>query len=530
MQMGKNPFYYRLMLVILLGCLLPTLACNFPFRTTISEPGNELKYTLTALASVRPDDQTPVPESGEHQDPLQNTYIPTATQSLVSIQKPATPDLDASGSSYTYLANSGDTLHAVAKRFAVEPDQIISPEPIPDLGLLSPGQILIIPNQISETRFAEILFPDAEVVNSPTAQDFQIEDFINAAGGYLSEHHEQVNGSWLSGADIVTKVSLENSINPRILLALLELRSGWVYGSLADADQLDYPIGFFVPDYKGLYYELVLTATHLGVGYYGWRSGDRTSLTFQDGSQLRLNPGLNAGTVALQTVLSKISAQEEWRKILYEENGFIDLFFAMYGDPWRRAAQVGPLLPTDLTQPDLLLPYSPGERWSFTGGPHRSWNAGSPRGALDFSPVTGEPACTTSRAWVTASAAGVVTRASDSVVALDLDGDGYEQTGWVLVYLHIAAPDGNLVGKAVFADEPLGHPSCERGKSTGTHVHIARKYNGEWITAGGFIPFTLSGWETHMGERNYQGELWKSGQIISANPGGPSSSLIIREE
>ncbi|MGB7095753.1 MAG: hypothetical protein WBD62_14010, partial [Anaerolineales bacterium] len=89
---------------------------------------------------------------------------------------------------------------------------------------------------------------------------------------------------------------------------------------------------------------------------------------------------------------------------------------------------------------------------------------------------------------------------------------------------------GNLVGKAVFADEPLGHPSCERGKSTGTHVHIARKYNGEWITAGGSIPFTLSGWETHMGERNYQGELWKSGQIISANPGGPSSSLIIREE
>jgi hypothetical protein len=202
----------------------------------------------------------------------------------------------------------------------------------------------------------------------------------------------------------------------------------------------------------------------------------------------------------------------------------------MYGDPWDRAAQFGPLFTEDLAQPDLLLPFSPGERWSFTGGPHRSWNAGSPRGALDFSPVTGEPACTTSRAWVTASAAGVITRASDNVVAIDLDGDGHEQTGWVLVHLHIVPPDDILAGRSVAADTPIGHPSCERGNSTGTHVHLARKYNGEWIPAGAPIQFNLSGWETQMGERNYQGTLRKGDRTISANPGGPSSSLIIREE
>jgi hypothetical protein len=206
------------------------------------------------------------------------------------------------------------------------------------------------------------------------------------------------------------------------------------------------------------------------------------------------------------------------------------LYAVLFGDPWNRASESEPLLPLDLAQPYLLLPFSTGERWSFTGGPHRSWNAGSPRGALDFSPVTGEPACTTSRAWVTASAQGIITRASDNVVAIDLDGDGREQTGWVLVYLHIVPGDDIQAGMAVEADEPLGHPSCERGNSTGTHIHIARKYNGEWLPAGEPLPFTLSGWETQMGERNYQGELMKGDQTISANPGGPSSSLIIRQE
>jgi hypothetical protein len=124
----------------------------------------------------------------------------------------------------------------------------------------------------------------------------------------------------------------------------------------------------------------------------------------------------------------------------------------------------------------------------------------------------------------------VVTRASDSVLAIDLDGDGYEGTGWVLVYLHIVDPDSIIPGSPVLVDEPLGHPSCERGNSTGTNIHIARKFNGEWIPADDPLPFVLSGWEAHKGERSYQGELRKGDQTITANPGGPSSSLIIRGE
>jgi hypothetical protein len=200
----------------------------------------------------------------------------------------------------------------------------------------------------------------------------------------------------------------------------------------------------------------------------------------------------------------------------------------MFGDPWGRAAAVGPFFPAELAQPALELPFAPGERWSYTGGPHASWNAGTPLGAIDFSPVTGEPACSVSSAWVTASAAGVITRSEGNVVSLDLDGDGSEGTGWVLVYLHVADRDRIAPGAMVQVNDLLGHPSCERGKSTGTHVHLARKYNGEWLPADGPLPFILSGWEVEMGSRIYEGYLHKDGQTVSANPGGSHSSIIVR--
>jgi LasA protease len=520
----------RLLLPIILGSLIPALACNFPFSVPRSGSIDVLSQTLTAMSPVLPVDKTPVPVGADHQESSPLGEVPAETGSATRIPKPATPSLDESGQWYTYLANPGDILVAVAKRFAVEPDQIKASPPIYAEGLLPSGQELLIPNQIANVGYTEILLPDSEVINSPSAKDFQVHEFTNNANGYLSTYGEMVNGSWLSGADIVRKVAQENSINPQMLLAILEFRSGWVYSQKGDDSNPNFPIGFFAPEYKGLYYELVLTATHLGVGYYGWRSGERTSLTFPDGSMIRLNPGLNPGTVALLALFSKLSNQDEWRKSLYDADGIISLYEQMYGNPWVRAAQLGSLFPDSLAQPMLELPFSPGERWSFTGGPHRSWNSGSPRGAIDFSPVTGEPPCTTSRAWVTASADGVVTRANDNVLAVDLDGDGYEQTGWVLVYLHIAEPDSITPGSSVVVDQPLGHPSCERGNSTGTNVHIARKFNGEWIPVDGIVPFVLSGWEVHSGERSYQGELRKGEQTITANPGGPSSSLIIREE
>jgi hypothetical protein len=113
-------------------------------------------------------------------------------------------------------------------------------------------------------------------------------------------------------------------------------------------------------------------------------------------------------------------------------------------------------------------------------------------------------------------------------VVLDLDGDGREQTGWVLLYLHVAAKDRVQPGTVLNTNDRVGHPSCEGGFSTGTHVHLARKYNGEWIGADGPLPFVLSGWQVVYGARPYAGTLVKGDQTVTAQPDGSHTSLITR--
>ncbi|RLT53418.1 MAG: hypothetical protein DWI67_03800 [Chloroflexi bacterium] len=38
-------------------------------------------------------------------------------------------------------------------------------------------------------------------------------------------------------------------------------------------------------------------------------------------------------------------------------------------------------------------------------------------------------------------------------------------------------------------------------------MHLARKYNGEWIAADGPLPFELGGWRAVTGAKKYQGQL-----------------------
>jgi murein DD-endopeptidase MepM/ murein hydrolase activator NlpD len=112
---------------------------------------------------------------------------------------------------------------------------------------------------------------------------------------------------------------------------------------------------------------------------------------------------------------------------------------------------------------------------------------------------------------------------------LDLDGDGYEQTGWNLLYLHIGAKDRVKVGTWVEANDRLGHASCEGGVSTGTHLHFVRKYNGEWLPADGPIPFVLDGWQAKLGKKPYEGTLINGDRTIRADPVGQPWSIIFRD-
>jgi LasA protease len=496
----------------------PAAQAQAPLETAEAAP------PLPSTTAVLPlDTVLAIPSPTQVEPTAEPTRIPTALPSPTPTQPVVntTPLL--------YYTQAGDTLPVVAVRFGVEPDEITSPEPIPETALFNPGQLLIIPNRLANTTSSQHLMPDSEIVYSPSAIDFDIAAFSKQAGGYLDRHIQYLASTGLNtGPEVVARVAIENSINPRILLALLEYQSGWVYGDPVDQEHVDFAMGKVDEREKGFYQQLAWALNQLSIGYYGWREGRLTEIQLSDGVTARLAPDLNAGTAALQYYFAQVYDSEGWIKALDPKTGFPALYEQMFGSPWVRAQAVEPLYPPDLVQPPLSLPFTPGQIWAFTGGPHGAWERDGAWAAIDFAPGSTQSGCVDNNKFAVASAAGLVTRSENGVLALDLDGDGREETGWVLIYLHLAEKGRVPKGAWVEAGDPLGHPSCEGGYSTGTHLHIARKYNGEWIVADGPLPFVLGGWTVHAGELPYQGTMTRGEEVVRASVLSPSYSRIIR--
>jgi hypothetical protein len=145
---------------------------------------------------------------------------------------------------YIYYTQAGDTPTALAARFRVRLEDVQLPEPIDADQLLSPGQALIIHGVPADTQLAKRLLPDSEVIYSPSANDFDVTAFVNQAGGFLSSHREYLRSTgWTKAAEVIERVALENSVNPRLLLALLEYRCGCVLGKLSDGVDPEYLMG-----------------------------------------------------------------------------------------------------------------------------------------------------------------------------------------------------------------------------------------------------------------------------------------------
>jgi hypothetical protein len=272
--------------------------------------------------------------------------------------------------------------------------------------------------------------------------------------------------------------------------------------------------------------QLVWAANTINNAYYSWRTGDLTIIHHKDGTVERPDPWQNAATVALQDYFSRLLSPDEYA-VAVGPDGFFRTYTALFGDPW---AADQPHIPGSLVQPEFSLPFEPGTTWAYTGGPHTGWGTGAPLAALDFAPPSLVGGCVYTDEWATAVAPGVVVRSEPGTVVLDLDMDGDERTGWIAFYLHVGTAGRAPLGAVLEAGDPIGHPSCEGGKSTGTHIHIARKYNGEWMLAEGPLAFNLEGWVAYNGGAPYFGTMTRFGETITACLCSNGASFITSEK
>ncbi len=506
------------------------------YSTPTSEYSSSIPVILAALPASASPTAPLLPSASFTQTP---TSVPVASDTAIAtltgtpgttlVDSTLTPTFDVPA--MLYYSQSGDTVPALAARFSVTASDVRANAALPEGALIAPGTLLVIPDRIADPTTPNIqIIPDSELVFPAASADFDIQAYVKSAGGLLGSYREYLGSTgWTTGSDEIHRLAYENSINPRLLLALLDYESRWVHGESVDASHRDYPMGYPNVFYKGMFSQMVWAVNQLSIGYYGWRAGTVRTLEFPDGTSLRLDPRLNAGTVAIQYLFSKMHDQSQWAQMIDTSSGFSAVYTQMFGDPWARAQTVEPLFPAGIAQPQLTLPFEPKIEWSYTGGPHGAWEHDGSLAAVDFAPSTDHGGCDPTQTWVTASAPGLIVRSEHGVVVEDLDGDGYEQTGWDLLYLHISTEDRVPAGTYVQTNDRIGHASCEGGVATGTHLHFARKYNGEWVAADGPLPFILSGWTVHEGSLPYEGTLTRGNRVIIADPVGQLSSVIIRQ-
>ena len=431
-----------------------------------------------------------------------------------------------------YTVQAGDSLGPIAQRYLVSVNHIVEENDLDNPDLLEIGQVLVIPPpQPVGTATDFKLIPNSEFVYSPGSLDFDTASFVRQTGGYLAGYAEEVGDVTLTGIQIVERIAREFSINPRLLLAVLEYQSGWVTDQQPEESTLVYPMGVPSPWREGLYKQLAWAANNLNRGYYLWRVNGLAVWVLADGNVLHISPIINPGTAAVQHMFSQLYELEEWEQAV-SPDGVFSTYNDLFGNPF--AFTYEPILPDDLTQPLMQLPFEPGVVWSFTGGPHGGWGDGSAWAALDFAP-SGEPlGCVQSDAWVVAVADGTIIRAENGAVVQDIDinestsNDSFEQTGWTILYMHIESRERVAPGTYLRAGERIGHPSCEGGVSSGTHVHLARRYNGEWIPADQERPFVLDGWVSVGLGNVYDGYLQRDGQSIEAWEGQSEENAIQR--
>ncbi len=487
--MNKRTKFFALFLFSILfvfGCNLPTTKLYTP------SPTPQKKF------SILPPDFTPDVRSEEYI----GVPTPDAPHSLPALE--VNSDL--------YIVKSNDTLGIIANKYGISLAALLDANQFIDPNFISPGQgIQIPPPTIGEMGPSLKLIPDSELVDGPKNAGFNFNEFVDQFDGQLSLYREDVQGIELSGTEIVALIANNYSVNPRLLIALLEFQSEMLSQKKPLLEDTSFPMGLEDSNREGLFLQLAWAADNLNRGYYLWQSDRLGAFLTSDGFLIPANPEINAGTAALQYLFAKLYDQIDWRQVI-SEFGFVQSYQQLFGNPF--SWTVDPLVPIDFRQPEMQLPFEDGVVWNFTGGPHGGWDNGSAWAAIDFAPKMEVLGCNPNDAWVVAVGDGLIVYVNDGMVIQDLDGDGYAQTGWAVTYMHISYQSRVSLGDYLYAGDRIGHPSCEGGYSTGTHVHIARRYNGVWIVADGQTPFIMDGWMIKGTGVQYGGSFSRGDQVV----------------
>ncbi|MEO0565131.1 MAG: LysM peptidoglycan-binding domain-containing protein, partial [Chloroflexota bacterium] len=367
-----------------------------------------------AIPTVQPILSTPIPP-----DVIQPSPDPTRPQTVAQGQT-------------QYAVQPGDTLTTIAIANNVTVDMLVQLNDIDNPNLLTVGQVLQLPAPPSGNTPSIKLLSDTRFVRTGAALPFDVASFIAAQRGYIRIATDNVDRSLpngfrvaesLTAAQVLDRVSREYSVDPRVLLTLLELESNWLSQPNVPEDRRRFPLNIPDENREGMYRQLAWAADQLNRAFYDWQFGDLQIIQFSTGERRLYDRSLNAATVAIQYQQSLTRPFATWETQLSAGN-FLATYAAYFGDPF---VDDMPLIPVDFTQPQMQLPFAEGETWFYTGGPHGGWGNGSAWAAIDLAPpderTPTDPACYTSAFPTRAVADGVIVEVKDNRAAFTTRND-----------------------------------------------------------------------------------------------------------
>ena len=384
---------------------------------------------------------------------------------------------------------------------------------VPLIGVLVSGVLLCTPVAFGQPTAAVgrppaaslELLSDGQFVFGPNVGDFNLHAYLPESESPLAAH-----------ADVIEMWCAYASVNPRVVLTVIEMQSGLVSSEpMAD---LSRPVGYAEP---GLENQIESLSMGLAIAFYdhlysyGARSenpatpGMRIRYALADGSQTTLPATSSSGTSAVTSVLAPLSEADDWAARLSPsaEEGFVQTYRRLFpdDDPLDRSNQIlaAAAPPEDLLQ----FPFPVGSTWWFNG-PH-NWNGagyGRPYSSMDFG-TWGGTCANPPNDWSVAAAGGSGYHPSGHFCWYRINHEG----GWTTSYYHLRNVRGN---GSVSRDENVGTIACEvcaGGFSSTPHVHFTLLYNGAYTEIDGTV---LSGWTVHEGDGSYgSGYIERDGQV-----------------
>ncbi|MBT7188652.1 MAG: LysM peptidoglycan-binding domain-containing protein [Anaerolineae bacterium] len=192
-------------LVLIIVACKPT---NNSPSSELSTESLDIKITKTPLSS------TLSPSNSEKE------FTPYPTPDPAHIAYPELPVLVQ----HTILP--GETLELIAYSYGINSAWLAEYNQLEDTDQVSAGLVIEIPVPVLGSNFK--IIPDSELVYGPSSISFDTRAFIKSRGGYLANYGEEIDGKYLDAAEIIDLVVQRYSVNPRLLIALVQHQSGWL--------------------------------------------------------------------------------------------------------------------------------------------------------------------------------------------------------------------------------------------------------------------------------------------------------------